>query len=291
MRHAFDRGKVDGLTFTESAPVAPVDGELELILQNLVGRPMLSTLDVGGVAMPLQPSLGFTSAGRWCAQGGGPGVNNTGNIGLATTSSGGTLTGRTPNESSLAESLCRTGVVSSAGAGSVATLRGSSGFPKVRRGIRGFFYVARFFVSDVSLVATANMFVGFAPSSLILTDVAPSGLANLLGFGCDSGDTTLQLYAAGAVAQPRVSVGANFPVNTINADVYEVAMYAAPGGSSVRWRVARLNTGDVASGTISAAANLPDATTNMTPELFRSNGGTAAAVAFDFTHFYLEGTY
>jgi len=106
--------------------------------------------------------------------------------------------------------------------------------------------------------------------------------------GCDSGDTVLQLYAAGAAAQARVSLGANFPVNTVSIDFYELVLYAPPNSSEVRYLVTRLNTGHTASGTISAAANLPASTTFLTAQSWRTNGGTAAAVAVDHLSTYIE---
>ena len=279
------------LADTPTPVVAPAAGKVKAIAVPRAGRTMLSSIDSNGIPSPLQPALAFKSVGMWTAQGGTNAISNIGNVGNATTSSGGTPTTRTNDTVSYATSLRRVGVVSGAVAGNISSVRGGSGFPKVFRGDAamkgGFFFSTRFFVSDAILVATANMFVGLAPMALILTDIAPSTLANLIGFGCDSGDTTLQLYASGAVAQARVSLGANFPVNTINTDVYEITIYAPPFGADIKWRVVRLNTSDLATGTVTGA-NLPASTTIMSPELFRSNGGAASAVAFDFTHAYTE---
>lgn len=153
-------------------------------------------------------------------------------------------------------------------------------------GAGGFRCTWRFGISDAVLNTTARMFVGLINSTGIFTDVDPSTLINLLGFGCDSGDTELQLYAAGGAAQARTSLGANFPVNTTNVDVFEASLFSAPNGPDVKWQITRLNTGDVASGTISAAAQLPSATTPLGHRAYRTTGATATAVGIDLFGFY-----
>ena len=140
------------------------------------------------------------------------------------------------------------------------------------------------------------MFIGLAATNY--TDVAPSTLANRIGIGVDSGDTVLQLYASGSSAQTRSAItivsgpnaGGNFPANTVSTDVYEFTLYAPPNGSNIQWRVERLNTGDVATGTISAAASLPANTQFLTAGLGRSTGtsGTGNAVALDIIGVYFE---
>ncbi len=138
------------------------------------------------------------------------------------------------------------------------------------------------------LVTDARMFAGLMGTAAAATDVNPSTLTNILGVGCDAGDTTLQLYAAGAAAQTRVDLGVNFPVNTTGVDVYELALYAPPNGSEVRFQVTRLNTGNVTSGVITVSANLPAATVLMAPYIWRTNNATAAACSFDWTSLYIE---
>ena len=271
-----------------STPSAPTDG-VKLFSSDIAGRSMLSTIDSGGLLTPLQPSWAHKNIGMWSAAGGSALIHETGSIGLQNVT--GTITARTPDTASYCTSQTRVAIVSGAVATNLTTLRGASHLPKVWRGDaarRGGFTVAvRFNVSDAVLVATANMFIGIINTSMS-ADAAPSTLTNLIGVGCDNGDTALQLYAAGSSAQARTSLGASFPVNTTSVDVYEMTLSAAPNGSTVGYRVLRLNTGDVASGTISAAANLPSSTTQMNPQIFRSNGGTAAAVALDFSHIYVE---
>lgn len=197
---------------------------------------------------------------------------------------------RVPASTNLCTSLQRTGVVSAAAAGSAAGIRNArlGWWLGNAAGLGGFFGIWRFNISDAALVATANMFAGMRATNGVVIDVAPSTLTNIIGVGCDNGDTHLQLYAAGAAAQPRTDLGASFPVNTTNVDVYELALYAVANAAAVQWQVTRLNTGDTASGTINTAAKLPSSTTFLQQTAWRSNGGTAAAVGIDVESIYMR---
>jgi len=274
-----------------STPSAPTDG-VKVFSSDIAGQSTLSTIDSGGIPNPLQSSLAHKQWGGWFPQIAGTTLNF---MGSANGAAGvGTYTARTPAATNLATSLHRISVVSGAAGADIATARSTTNGSLMWRGnaagLGGFYTSFRFVVADAVLVATANMFVGLS-NQTIATEVATSTRINLIGVGCDNGDTTLQLYAAGGTAQARVDLGANFPVNTVTTDVYELVLFAAPNGSDVKYRVTRLNTGHTTSGTISVAANLPANTTFMGPHFVRSNGGTAAAVAIDVVGWYYEANY
>jgi hypothetical protein len=146
--------------------------------------------------------------------------------------------------------------------------------------------MCRFGISDASIIA-GGMFVGLYVRGSSTT-ANPSTLANLVGVGCDSTDTVMQIYASGSAAQARTSLGANFPANTTSTDLYELILFAPPNGSNIQYQVTRLNTGDVASGTISAAANLPANTTWLCPAAYRNNAAVASAVAIDICTMVFE---
>lgn len=266
-------------------PVAPAAG-VKLFSRDVATRPMLAQIGPAGSESLVQPHLGRAKTGLWM-----PISTGIQAIGILAPSLTGTGTQRAPGSTNLLTSMRRIGIVSAAGAGSLSVAISSGVVGQFWRGnavgLGGYTAIFRFAVSDAAIVATANMLVGLTATN-IATDVDPSTRVNILGIGCTSGDTVLQLYAAGSAAQARVSLGANFPVNNPNVDVYELALYAPPNGSSVGYLVTRLNTGDKASGVISAAANLPSATTFMSPVFSRSNGGTASAVGIDVCSLSVE---
>lgn len=154
-------------------------------------------------------------------------------------------------------------------------------------GAGGFRCLWRFAPSDAVLNSGARMFVGLSASVEIFTDTDPSGLTNLVGIGQDAGDATLQLIASGAVAQAKTDLGANFPI-TAGSDIYELELFAPPNGAYIDYVVRRLNTSNVASGRISAAANLPSSTTLLGPRGYRTTGAVADAVSLDLLSFYAE---
>ncbi len=288
-----DNGTVVSLTLPTTVPViaappTPAAG-VNMFASTIAGRSFLSEIDTDGRSYPVQPSLASRAVGWWMPA---AASSNPQNMNLANIALSGTPTARTPAATNLCTSSRRLGMVSAAGAGSQAYLAPATTLLQLWRGnaagLGGFYVAFRFAISDAVLVATANMFVGLRAS--LPGDVAPSTLVNQIGIGVDNGDTELQLYAAGAVAQPRVSLGVNFPANTISTDVYELVLACPPNAAYVDYQVSRLNVPAQApaTGRISVAANLPANTQFLAPYLLRSNGGTAAAVAFDFMKVYAE---
>lgn len=267
-----------------ASPVAPAAGKAKLHASTLGGRTMLSQLGSVGAKALVQPFLGQQHAGWWLPS--GMGLTTITTMGMqAPNTATGTLTGRNPATTNSFTLARRLGQLSAAGAGSVAAFRTTGGGYVAMQG--GFHLVHRFGISDPVIATTGRMFAGLWPQNVAPTDVDVSTLVNILGVGCDANDTVLQLYGAGAVAQSRTSLGANFPANTTSVDIYELALYCAPGATSVGWQVTRLNTGDTASGTLSGA-NVPAGTTLLNLALWRTNGVTAAACAFDWLSTYLE---
>ena len=132
---------------------------------------------------------------------------------------------------------------------------------------------------------------GGGASTASPTDVEPSTLVNSVGICNGSADTNFAICAAGASAQSEISLGTNFPANTTSTDVYELVLSAPPNGSSINYKVTRLNTGNVATGTITSSSQLPATTTFLTTQLWRSNSGIATAVAIDLVGLYGQTVY
>jgi hypothetical protein len=111
--------------------------------------------------------------------------------------------------------------------------------------------------------------------------------------GHGAADTNLKLFYGGSSAQASIDLGADFPSDTRSTDVYELALYSRPTSGDVNYEVRRLNTGDVATGTIanSGAAVLPTNTTLIAPWGYRTNNATALAVGLDVMSAYIETDY
>jgi hypothetical protein len=280
----------DPLDLAQTDPAAPGAGTVRLFRREIAGRQMPAFLGPSGLESPLQSSLALKRVMR---------ANPTGNNTVVATDginyvALGTATSRAVDTVNLFRRMRRIGYVSATAAGSTAGARHNlTQFTLgTGSGLGGFFAVIRFGFSAV--VSDMRAFVGAWSVGAAPTDVEPSTLTNCVGVGRGAANTTLMLFYGGTSAQTPISLGSDFPANTAAVDAYELALFAPPDvAQTVHWQVTRLNTGHVASGTLSGgAAVLPADNVLLTPlQAWVSNNATAAAVAIDFMSFYAETDY
>jgi hypothetical protein len=280
----------DPLDLAQTDVAAPSAGTVRLFRRQVAGRQMPAFLGPIGLESPLQSSLALKRVMRANPTGNGTVVATEGMNYVAV----GTATSRGVDTSNLFRRMRRIGYVSAASAGSLAGARHQ--LPQLTTGtgsgLGGFFAVIRFGFSAV--VSDMRAFVGAWNVGSAPTDVEPSTLTNCIGVGRGAADSTLSLFYGGSAAQTPIPLGANFPANTAIVDAYELALFAPPDvAQTVHWQVTRLNTGHVASGTLSGgAAVLPADNVLLTPfQAWVSNNTTAAQVAIDFMSFYAETDY
>lgn len=276
-----------------ATPAAPAAGTMNLFAMDLAGRDMLGTRVPAGPANVMQVLMGRSKIGYWSPPGNGnstPGV-----FGFATPTALGTATARNVATASLFTRMRRLGYVSAATAGSL-----SGHYSTVAQfsigdgaGLGGFLAVFRFGVSDAATVSGARMFVGMRNATSAPTNAEPNTLTNALGVAQLSTSTNLQIVYGGSAAQTAIDLGANFPASTLSADAYELTLYAPSNAQVVGYRVERLNTGHVATGTLSGTAGtaIPAAATLLGHTLWRCNNATALAVGIDIASFYVETDY
>lgn len=275
----------DGLKIVADAtvPSAPAAGFAQVFGKTVAGASMLSTLDPAGIEWAMQPHIGRQRIGWWTSIGSGTTPQNSGM--LAATLNG-TTTARVSASTNLLTSTRRTGFVSTASAGNFAGMRHTN--PQNLRGasagVGGFTFVARWGCSDAATVSGARTFVGLAANSVGSVD--PSSVVNIIGVGTDAGDANLQIITNdGSGTATKTNLGANFPDHTLSMDLYELILYCPPNASAIGYQVTRLNTGDVATGSITS--DLPVNTTFLGPQIMRNNGATALAVGIDFVNLYI----
>ena len=277
-----------------AAPVAPPANFTKLFARSIANRILPASVGPAGLDSVLQPALFRNRIGYWS-----PAGNSTTNptaLGFAGLTTVGTATARNVTTTNMATRSRRLGYVSAATAGAVAgnyctvgqfTL-GVSG--TVNFG--GFFQVHRFVVSDAAAVSGARMFVGMSSNLATPANAEPSTLTNCIGVAQLSTSNNLQIVYGGSAAQTPFDLGANFPANTLSADLYELALFCPPGiKNTVYYRLERLNTGQVAEGTLTAATpgtQLPANTTLLAPRAWRSNNATLLAVGLDVVQYYVE---
>lgn len=250
-----------------------------------------------GVLTPLQNSLYFNRVALWLPAGQGqttvPGV-----IGMpALTIAGGTATARNPAITNRFTRSSRLGFVSVATAAAIMTFRHTQACVSLGSGAvdgSGVFMAWRFGISDAAAVSGARMFLGMTQTAAALINVEPSTLLNCIGIGHGAADTNLKLFYGGSAAQAPIDLGANFPSNTLSTDMYDLILFSPPEiANTLYWEVRRVNTGQVASGTIvaSTAAILPQSGILLVPiNAFRTNNATALAVGLDLFRGVIETT-
>ncbi|MFZ1812663.1 MAG: hypothetical protein WAU02_04095 [Candidatus Saccharimonadales bacterium] len=271
----------------QNEPASPATGDLRVYAKDVAGRMMLKMKGPSGIDTALQPAL-FTNNTAMLLPSTGTTITT---WGMPNTTVGTASTPVIVSNGGLAGSIRRVRVTSATTANAAAELRSAQ--PLVWRGnaagLGGFFYAVRFSIN--STTANQRLFTGLtATTGATSTSIAPSAIVNMVGAGWDSADTNLQMmYNAASGTATKIDLGAAFPANNVTA-VYEVIMFAPPNGSTIGYRVTRLDTGDTTSGTMSGAS-LPVNTAMLTHHQYMNNGGTAASVVLDITRVYVESDY
>lgn len=284
---------VDGggcLTLLNTAvPDVPAIDRCAFYSIDLAGRNFPAFKNNVGATMALQSNLASCNAGSWTPNGNNTAVNS---FGITAPSSTGTATARSVATTNLFTSTRRIGYVSASSTGSSCGVR----LPALQfwrgnaAGLGGFFFSSRFGVSDASAVATPRMFVGMYGSASAIGNVQPTTLLNTIGVGCDAGEAVLKMiWNDSASTASTLSLGANFPTNTLSTDLYEFNLYAPSNASYVNYQVINLRTGSVAEGQLTT--NIPAATQLLAPHFWRNNGTTAKAVGLDLVSLYIETDY
>jgi len=156
----------------------------------------------------------------------------------------------------------------------------------------GFYMTVRFGYG--TNIANKRSFLGFSSSTSAPTNVEPSTLTNCFGVGQGAANTNLFIYYGGSAAQTPINLGTSFPTNTSSADWYELTLFApAALDNTVYYQVTRLNTGDIATGTLTGTAGtvLPLNTTFLTYKHWITNNTTAATTSLAFGGLYIETDY
>lgn len=155
----------------------------------------------------------------------------------------------------------------------------------------GFHFITRFGPSRGSASnATRRFFAGFTSNTAAPTDVNVSttaAWANLIGVGCDSGDTNWQImHRNGTATTTKIDTG----IGKSYADaveMFDLAIFAPPnGGGPVGILFTRLSDGVTFSTTITT--NLPTSTQLLNWQIFSSVGGTNSVMGVSIASVYIE---
>lgn len=142
----------------------------------------------------------------------------------------------------------------------------------------GFYSVQHWGPATGASISTHRAFCGLWNNNAA-TDVEPSTLFDIVGMGWDAADANVQfMHNDGSGAATKTDLGASFPVPSADrADTYRLEMYSPPGTTqSVSYRVTHLETGAVATGTVTT--NLPLNTQGLGSNTWMSVGGTSSVI-------------
>jgi hypothetical protein len=279
------------LNLAVATPTAAPAGTGTLFGKLLAGRFMPAVMGPSGLDSSLQASMARNAVSVWKPLGNS--VTTT-SLGYGATTVVGTATARAVATTNFFTRQRRLGYVSAATAAAFVESRMGAAQVSIGNGagLGGFTKVVRFGCSDAATVAGARQFVGVSNSTAAAANVEPSTLTNSIGVGHGAADANLKMYFGGSAAQTPIDLGVNFPANTLSVDAYELALFASPENGNVGWMVTRLNTGAVASGTLTAATaglQLPLNTTLLSyHKAWRCNNATLLAVGLDIISDYIE---
>lgn len=190
------------------------------------------------------------------------------------TTFGGSISNLTVN--SAASSGSSAGYTSNGGVASGAfrgTVAGTGGFD------------IRFRFGIDTAVSNLAWFVGMWGTSTDMGNTDPSAQTNMIGFGCDSGQTTVRfINNDGSGTATTTDLGANFPAATSGV-YYEARLYCAPNGSTVYYSLERLEYLQFTEGSVST--DIPGTTTALYPQLHICNRTTASTVKISFSKYIL----
>jgi hypothetical protein len=253
------------------------------------GRNMLETKDAAGVITNFQPHMGMTNVRFVKALGNGG--TTLSSFGLSPII-GGTSQPKTYATSSLLASLQRVGMRTTATPSTSATMIFNNGGTAPfwlgnLTNAGGFHAIFRFGIAQ----AQTNMrwFVGMYSAVTAISNVEPTSLGTILGFGINSGDTNVKfMYNDGSGTASVVDFGAAFPATSANT-VYEAHLYATPNSSVVNYYLERLDSTDKIEGSVNT--NVPPSTVFLTPHLYINNATTSADAIMDFIQMQVETKY
>lgn len=275
----------------KTTPPTTTASAATLYNQLFAGRPMVSQVASTGYRYMYQQSLMRNKTGYLFYQ-----FGTAGNQGWGVTpsvSSDAPNTVINPASTNIFTATQRAGWRTATTAGSSLNLYGIGGansgkwFLGSSAGMGGFTWSFSVGIAHPAAVANARAFVGLG-QPVVIGNVEPSTVLNMIGFGFDAGETTWKVMCNdGSGAATKTDLGANFPSNTLATDWYIFTIYAPSGQSSIIYYEAlNTSTGNVARGSLSS--NLPTVNFFMNYQLWINNGSTALAAQLDIGQLSFE---
>lgn len=266
----------------------PSVGTVATFCRDVGGRMMLAMMGPSGLDTSLQPLLARNSCSWWCAAGNSTTINATGAataltlVGTATAATYGLTT--THTKFKRADILVTTAATTAVAGFRYAANMWSrdTGFHMVMRAAPA--------TGQATTATTGRFFMGLSNNTGAPTDVAPSTLTLCVGVGFEGTDTTLFMYTNDGTGTCARTALLNLPRYTADrATMYDLALFAAPGASAIKYRVTDLSTNNYSEGEVSG--DIPLLSTLLSPRGYCSVGGTSSVTGISFVSLYLESDF
>ena len=276
---------------TAGSTTAPAAGGVKLIGRASAGRTRPAAILQDGRIFDLQATLAQDHVTWVEANAGGTTFTS---MGLSSVTATGTATAAAMATTNLytympkVEYLVTTAALTAVAGFRITTMNNVTvGGPSA--GLGGFDFSGVWEPATGVTITTMRAFFGLVNSTAAATDVEPSTQISCVGMGWDAADANVQIMHNDATGVcTKVDLGASFPVPVLDrTQLYRLDMASNPGTTqAVDWTVTNLNSGAIASGTITT--NLPATTSVLAPKGYCSVGGTSSVIGFALTGFYLD---
>lgn len=266
----------------------PAAGEVTTFCRDVGGRMMLAMMGPSGLDTSLQPLLARSSCSWWRAAGNSTTINATGAataltlVGTATAATFGLST--THTKFKRADILVTTAATTAVAGFRYAANMWSrdTGFHMIMRAAPA--------TGQATTATTGRFFMGLSNNTGAPTNVAPSTLTLCVGVGFEDTDTTLFMYTNDGTGTCARTALTGIPRYTVDrATMYDLALFAAPGASVIKYRVTDLSTNNYAEGELSS--DMPLLSTLLSPRGWCSVGGTSSVVGISFVSMYIESDF
>jgi len=283
--------RLDLKDFT-TIPTTPASDTLTLFAFDSAGKSMPAFIGSDGVDNTFQATIARNKVGFWSWAGNTTTVTDA-SWGLPAPSTSGNASTRNVATTRLFTSMRRIGYTTGTTTGTTAGVR--SGVAQFWRGnaatLGGFYFIARFGFSNTIPVTAVRAFVGLSAVTGTPSNAEPNSSTynNSVGVCKLSTSNNLHIMTRDGTAATTIDLGASFPANTIDTDMYQVILYSPPNGSSIGYRVTKLNTETSTSGTLTT--NLPVNTTLLGIQQWINNNSSGSSYGIDFVSTYIETDY
>jgi hypothetical protein len=267
-----------------SFPSNPSSGRTKLFTDAMATRSLVGSLDSNGLHFDFQPALFNSTTYLWLA---GTGTTLAINWGTSFTArnNGTNAAQATPTKTSSSTITSMNRATFSTG----TTATGASGVQSSQTNawlgnasnLGGFFFFARFALEALS--GTYRFFVGLSENNATMA-ANSSTWNNTIGFGMDSGDSTLQFIMRN---NGTVTTKNNTTISPSTTDIYDLYIFAKPNATEVNFELRNAVTNALLSSR-TETTNLPSSTVfmYMQAHIQSATGTTAKLLALN--RMYLE---